>query len=518
MNQQPLLKIGLILMVIFLLPVISFSVYEISQLNQNEKDIKEIYDNQLDAILYSVNQYSNDVINSIASELNSALNDHYTNGEKAVQAIMEENESITHIFLINNLSELKITFLGKDTLRNKEALSIAIKELVLFNNDVVKKLFTFQRGGYRKIEGLNKPELPNGKFPLIFLLDEDNQDYQIAGLIVDPELFIQEEMGPKIQSISLEKFIITAFHQNIENPVYSTEDFEGKTIQQSRPLWLFPGYELGIILKGETIDQLVRQRSQTDLIFILAVNVLLLIGVVMVFRNIRKEVRLAQVKSDFVSNVSHEIRTPLSLISMFAETLQMNRVKSEEKKKEYYSIISQEAHRLSGIVNKILNFSQMEADRKKYHFEKADLNEIIHEVLNNYDYHLRSKGFQYQFQAGEIPALNLDKGAITESVINLLDNAIKYSEEQKKITIETRLEKNQVELKIKDSGIGISELHQKEIFEKFFRVTTGSIHNTKGTGLGLTLVKHIMEAHKGAIKLNSKLGEGSTFTLLFPIA
>ena len=227
---------------------------------------------------------------------------------------------------------------------------------------------------------------------------------------------------------------------------------------------------------------------------------------------------LAKIKSDFVSNVSHELRTPLALISMFAETLEMGRATTEEKKKEYYTIISKEATRLSRIVNKILSFSRIEAGRKEYHFSKINLNLLVEDVFNSYQFHLKNNGFKFSFlPANAIPEIEADGEAISEAIINLIDNAIKYSTDKKEISIITGTEHGIAFIEVKDKGVGISEENQKKIFEKFFRVSDSLIHNTKGTGLGLTLVKHIVEAHGGKIKVKSKLNEGSSFILSFPI-
>jgi two-component system phosphate regulon sensor histidine kinase PhoR len=245
----------------------------------------------------------------------------------------------------------------------------------------------------------------------------------------------------------------------------------------------------------------------------------LLIGVWIVYRNIKKEVELAQIKSDFVSNVSHELRTPLSLISMFSETLEMDRVKTDEKKKEYYSIISQEANRLGKIVNSILNFSKMEAGKRQYNFVESYLNDVTENVYRSYRFHLEQKGFTFNIVKDEsIPIIKIDEEAISEAIVNLVDNAVKYSDSNKEITIRTGLETNYAFIEIEDKGIGIPEKDQKKVFEKFFRVSAGNVHNVKGSGLGLSIVKHIVDAHKGEIKLSSTVGEGSKFKLMFPLS
>jgi two-component system phosphate regulon sensor histidine kinase PhoR len=196
----------------------------------------------------------------------------------------------------------------------------------------------------------------------------------------------------------------------------------------------------------------------------------------------------------------------------------MNRVNSEEKKKEYYFVISQEANRLGRIVNNILNFSRMEEGRRKFNMEEKNVNDLVERVFNNYSYHLKDKGFGFDFKlSNDLPKIRIDEEAVSEAVINLIDNAVKYSNEKKEIHIKTGKEEESVFIEVTDKGIGISQEDQKKIFNKFFRVSTGLVHNTKGTGLGLTLVKYIMDAHNAEIKLDSKPGSGSKFRLLFPI-
>lgn len=236
------------------------------------------------------------------------------------------------------------------------------------------------------------------------------------------------------------------------------------------------------------------------------------------YRNVRKETRLARIKSDFVSNVSHEIRTPLALINMFIETLELNRIRSEEQRKEYYEIIGQETRRLAGIVNKILNFSKIDSGNRKYRFENVNLNEIAGDVLHVYKYHLESQKFSYYFEPGsDLPSVTADAEAVTDAIINLIDNAVKYSLEKKEIHIRTGIRNHFVFIEVTDKGAGIPEKAQKFVFDKFYRVSEGSLaYKGKGTGLGLSIVRHIMDAHNGAVDLESKVGLGTTFRLDFP--
>ncbi len=181
--------------------------------------------------------------------------------------------------------------------------------------------------------------------------------------------------------------------------VYSNELYDNpdKNIEHRKPLWLMPDYELGIQLKGETIEDMVKQRMRSSIWLIIIIDLILILAAYLVYRGVRQQMKLAQLKSEFVSNVSHEIRTPLAIINMYSETLEMGRVKDEAKKVEYYKIINTETNRLSGIVNKILNFSNIESGKRDYKFLKSDLNEVIERIIQNYQHHFNNKGVSCSF-------------------------------------------------------------------------------------------------------------------------
>ena len=164
--------------------------------------------------------------------------------------------------------------------------------------------------------------------------------------------------------------------------------------------------------------------------------VIVLAGGLLIIRNIRNTFKIAQLKSDFVSNVSHEIRTPVSLIKMYAETLMLGRVKSDEKKQHYYNVMHHESGRLTYLVNNILDFSRIEANRKTYSKEPANLNELVQQVYANYEYTFKEKGVSASLVlAQEEILVELDTTAFDEALSNLVDNAIKYSEANAEVEI-----------------------------------------------------------------------------------
>ena len=513
--NNPIKKITLILILVILLPILFFSLYEINNLNESEQVIEEAYNNQLDAILFSVNQFSDDVVSSWRSKLNLILQEEVSDSVyfiNKIDSLLSINNYVVSVFFADSLNAKKTFSLPSAFFNTKDFLKN--------NYEKIKKLYTYERGGYYKTEPIQGKD---NNIILISLLNDPLELKNICITVIDPVKFINSVLGTKLREVAGKEFILTCqalgnFPAKVSSKdiLFSTRDFHDREIQQRKNLWLLPRYELGILLEGGTIEALVKERSTTNIFFIVLLMLVLIAGVVFVFRNIRKEMELARIKSDFVSNVSHELRTPLALISMFAETLEMGRLKTEEKKKEYYSIISKEAGRLSRIVNKILSFSKIEAGKKEYRFSKININNLLEDIFKTYQFHLQNSGFKFSFKCdAAVPEIDADPEAISEAVINLLDNAVKYCTDKKEVMITTGKEGSSVYVEISDKGIGISEEAQKKIFDKFYRVSDGLVHNTKGTGLGLTLVKHIMDAHHGEIKVKSKPNEGSSFKLIF---
>lgn len=479
--------------------------------------LAELYSRQLDAILFSVNQYAWDVVNNIASKIDMALSQPAA-GIPSFDSFLENNQAVRALIFSDSLaSRIDILSLSeKSRETTKQQISAELKNQI----SLIEKLNRFKRTGYRKIEPLiiNQDSSAQKQVALFFIPDELTNQVQLVGMLLNTRSFIQNNILPKLRETAGEEFILAVFHENEPDSVFSTESISANDIKHRKALWIFPDYYLGIHLKGQTVEELARSRFYRNLVFILILDVILLGAIFFVYRNINKEIDLARMKSDFVSNVSHELKTPLALIRMFAETLEMNRVVSEEKKQEYYRVISRETERLTHLVNNILNFSRMEAGRKEYHFEKIELNELVEKVIRNYDFHLRQNGFEMNTDLHDsLPKVNADQESISEALLNLIDNAIKYSKDEKFIRVKTGTENASVFLEVEDHGIGIDDAQKEKIFEKFYRVSGGLVHNTKGSGLGLTLVKNIADAHGGRVTVDSQPGKGSCFTLYLPV-
>jgi len=281
----------------------------------------------------------------------------------------------------------------------------------------------------------------------------------------------------------------------------------------------FPGLTLAIKLRGTTLAAIGERFARISFLTLAALSLVLAGGIALTYRNVTKEMALARLKSDFVSNVSHELRTPLSLIRLYAETLEMGRLTSPEKYQEYYRIIRKESERLTALINNILDFSRIEAGRKEYEFRETDIAELVRNTLDSYRYQIEQQGFQFEESIDtNLPAVPVDREAIARALVNLVNNALKYSTDEKFIGVKLYRENGVVKLEVVDRGIGISRRDQSKIFEKFYRTGDPLVHNTKGSGLGLSLVRHITQAHGGEIVVESTPGKGSKFTLTLPVA
>jgi two-component system phosphate regulon sensor histidine kinase PhoR len=489
-----------------------FSVFEIGNLRQNERVIQNIYKNQLDAILFSINQYSDDIVSNLASRIESNLNNNKSDSGGVSKIINE--------YQVNSLIQFdkKLGFISSEPYSYRDSTLLSdIRAMIENNYQVIVQLRTYLKGGYRKIISIGST---SKDLQCIVFLTPVNNEEVINVLVIDPVKFISKVLDPKIQEIAKGKFHIAAYHAGDDQPFYtSNKQYIPGNIDDKEPFWLLKNYTMGIELKDATIADLTKDRIRRNLVMIGLVDIILLFGAALIFRNVRKQVELSQLKTDFVSSVSHEIRTPLALITMYIETLEMGRVKNAEKIKEYYGVILNETSRLSGIVNRILNFSQIESNKRKYFLSETNLNELIGNAANSFRYSMESKGFTYTFKPEEfIPPVMLDREAITDAFVNLVDNAMKYSTEIKDIVVRTGKYDKYVYVEVKDQGIGISEKNQKYIFDKFYRVTEMNLANrVKGSGLGLAIVKHIMDAHDGKIYVKSNPGSGSLFRLSFPV-
>ena len=266
------------------------------------------------------------------------------------------------------------------------------------------------------------------------------------------------------------------------------------------------------------IATLFKAGSGIYLFIFILIALLMVLGLVFVMYSLNMELRLNKLKSDFISNVSHELKSPLTSIRMMTEMLHHNRVQTEERKSAYYSAMLEESEHLSHLIDNILDFSRMEDDRKKYDFTDLDLDGLILKFLESTKERLAESGFDMRYNCtNQVPLIPADKDAILQVIYNLVDNAIKFSGKSRQIDISLISKNDELQLCVKDYGIGIPIKDQEKIFDRFYRGTEPQRLGIKGSGIGLTIVKKITEAHKGHLTLESRPGEGSTFTVILPM-
>jgi signal transduction histidine kinase len=363
----------------------------------------------------------------------------------------------------------------------------------------------------------------------VMTLPQCDSEWTLGGLAFDPE-YLQEKFFPKIMDGILHEeqgktgdAVMMLRWAKAHSPVAASKGWDGGEPEVERKfeegMSAFPMLVLAIKLRGTTIEALSQKFLDTNFLIIGGISLFLGLGLWQTYRNISRELALARLKSDFGANVSHELRTPLALIRLYAETLEMGRLTSPEKPQQYYRIIREESERLTSLINNILDFSRIEAGRKEYDFRETNLPELVRSTLDSYRYQIERNGFAFQTQIAEdLPPLRVDREAIARSLLNLVNNAVKYSPGEKFLGVKLYRTNQDVKLEVADHGMGIPSSEQEKIFEKFYRVGDPLVHNTKGSGLGLALVRHIVRAHGGEISVDSVPGQGSTFTIALPLA
>src|SRR5919202_130492 len=310
---------------------------------------------------------------------------------------------------------------------------------------------------------------------LIKAITEDSKVVGAAGLILDPAYFREVVLPSKLEE-ALKKYfpdgtddnvIVTAYDER-DDVILSSQSAKGQHDEIRTNLPYFYNYKVGIRSRHMTPEQWAHWNFDFSLSLSLLMTAVLIGGIVLALRTASREMRLTQ------------------------------------------------------LINNILDFSKIESGRKTYEFERAQLEEVVAETLKTCEVRLRQRGFAVVFEppARPLPAAVFDREAVAQALLNLLDNAVKFSEraEKKEVLVRVGERDGSVLLSVTDHGIGIAPAEQKKIFEKFYRVSTGLVHDVKGSGLGLSLVKHIVEAHRGSVTVESAPGHGSTFTISLPAA
>ncbi len=332
------------------------------------------------------------------------------------------------------------------------------------------------------------------------------------------ETLLKNEFILRNINIDFEYVIYDCFTDSIVFGDYISLNSEDKTQLQTTSyniVWDKNGHYFGVYFPSKRA-YIVNEMG----IWVFSSSIILIIIIFFAYtiNIILRQKRLSEIKNDFINNITHEFKTPISTISLSSEVLLQKNISSDpERIKNYAQIIKDENNRLKNQVDKVLQLATLEIDKLKLENELIDLHEIINETVKSFDLIIEHQQGRITLMLGaKNPQIIGDRVHISNILFNLIDNAIKYSPEHPRIEISTDNYYSGIEIMVKDNGIGISKENQKYVFEKFYRVPTGNVHNIKGFGLGLNYVHTIVKAYHGKVKISSKENEGTTFVVKLP--
>ena len=301
----------------------------------------------------------------------------------------------------------------------------------------------------------------------------------------------------------------------------STENFDPNVADFKVPLYkndFFAGPKWLLISFPERVSYLLK-----SLWYMLALSGLFTATIIIAFgytlNQMQKQKKISQIKSDFINNMTHEFKTPIATISLAVDALSNPKVQSDIPRIEHYrKVIREENKRMHAQVEKVLQLALLDKQELELRRKTIDMHELIQSSANHMALRIEEKGgrLNLNLKAGKTIVLG-DELHLGNVIVNLLDNALKYSEEVPEIEIDTEVLAGNLQISVSDNGIGMSKDVQRKIFERFFRQEGGNIHNVKGHGLGLSYVREIIEMHSGLIRVDSQLGEGSIFTIELPL-
>jgi anti-sigma regulatory factor (Ser/Thr protein kinase) len=361
--------------------------------------------------------------------------------------------------------------------------------------------------------------LINGKSYLFSLASRDNQGQW--GLIMDPDYILNNIVHQSILGIA-----------NKSNFYWEVTDVNGGLLLKSEyipkdvsPVYNvfpsnLPSWSLTLYPKTSGLfASLLRPGAGIFLYIFIAIVIILACGLFFTLQTVNNEMHLSKMKSYFMSTVSHEFKSPLTSIRQMAEMLVRGRVPTPERQQKYYTTILQQSERLSHLIDNILDFTKMEEGHKIFSFEKADIVPVVKDIVELFRELTANSGFQINLVTPEnLPDIVFDREAIEQVIYNLIDNACKYSCESKTVDVQLFLAGTNIIISVRDYGIGIKKEDQEKIFSRFYRAGEELAQNVKGSGIGLAIVKQIVEAHHAEITLESSPGKGSTFMVRLPLS
>ena len=378
---------------------------------------------------------------------------------------------------------------------------------------------------WRRWQGVQQGiESPSGESNIlikdssVFLMWRGNQN-RIVALIALPAFLETEWLNPVVLSILESQGGNLVLLDKEGNRVWGNESETGniKTFRTSAQAGLPWSLQVASVDPDSILSGL-KTRQRLYWAWLTAMILLVLASGYATTRAIAKELKVARLQGDFVSAVSHEFRTPLASLCHMSELLVDGRVSSENRRTEYYRAMQRESERLHRLVAGLLDFRRMEEGAHEYRMEWLDTSSLVRNVAEEFARETKTKGYSVDIDVQDsLPEVHADKEALSRAIWNLLDNAVKYSPDCMTVWIQASCIDDQVYIQVRDHGVGIAEGEHEQIFVKFFRADSAKTANIKGTGLGLAMVKHIVDDHGGKMLLESRLDEGSTFTINLPV-
>lgn len=345
-------------------------------------------------------------------------------------------------------------------------------------------------------------------------LNPDEIEAELAGLF---EVYGKSETNPEISLALLDSNGAPVTQTVPDFEADWTTPFVAAEVGQILPRWEVAAY----IIDPEALNAAARTVLITLSLIIIVLVAAVAAGSLLIMRSVNYEMQIASRKTDFVSNVSHELKTPLTSIRMFSELLENSESFDAEQTQKYSSVISKESARLTRLINRLLDFSRLDRGETKLTFENVDLGDLVRETVDNYRHQIEAEGLEVEVDI--LPDVSVivdaDRDALSQVLLNLLTNAEKYAASGREVNV--RLERpheGKVALLVQDRGPGISKLHQRRIFEKFYRADESISSGIEGSGIGLALCHQIVEKHEGQIRYSRRDGGGSCFAIELPVS
>jgi two-component system, OmpR family, phosphate regulon sensor histidine kinase PhoR len=397
-------------------------------------------------------------------------------------------------------------------------------------------------------EGIDLPDLPPDSADSYFKIRERNSTVEVF-IASDNGDSVKRVIRPLVRKMQMDKkpasYIIRLGADSLKkdsikkefsealaraeiNVAYTVNALPGERMEKrmiitrdpfaSDPVRVSPLHAYSVSFSG--IEGFLIKKITPQILFSLFVTVLTIVSFVLMYRNLRSQQKLMDMKNDFISNVTHELKTPVATVSVALEALKnFNALNDQQRTNEYLDIARNELNRLTLMTDKILKTSVFEIKGVDVHFEKLNLHTIIQQVIESMKlvFEKNKTSISYEHVGSNFDLMG-SEAHLTTVLYNLLDNALKYSAENSSATVKLADKGENLVLTVRDTGIGIPSEYKKKIFEKFFRVPTGDVHATKGYGLGLSYVADVIKTHRGEITLDSEMGKGSCFIISLPKA